>query len=198
MAKSVGTKGNPFESSKPFCVKERWLRRPLTQNAASWTRCKAMRGQIVCPPLWLQAQSKSQVPKRRCSGAKSQIPTWLPEILSASNWRTARSRLAGSHGSVRCLRRVRWVWICWGTHLGRQASSFFLQTKVADGSLDASNANEMVGLLELLGDDLRRSIRIQETMTNDLTDHLFGAPIVGLWPARFALQSQGALSFKLF
>src|SRR5271165_2032659 len=56
MAKSVGTKGNPFESSKPFCVKERWLRRPLTQNAASWTRCKAMRGQIVCPPLWLQAQ----------------------------------------------------------------------------------------------------------------------------------------------
>src|SRR5208283_1306062 len=75
---------------------------------------------------------------------------------------------------------------------------FFLQTKVADDSLDASNANEMVGLLELLGDDLRRSIRIQETMTNDLTDQLFGAPIVGLWPARFALQSQGALSFKLF
>src|ERR1700681_1764346 len=75
MAKSVGTKGNPLESSKPFCVKERWLRRPLTQSAASCTRCKAMRGQIVCPPLWLQAQSKSQVPKRRCSGAKSQIPT---------------------------------------------------------------------------------------------------------------------------
>jgi hypothetical protein len=39
-----------------------------------------------------------------------------------------------------------------------------------------------------------RSIRIQETMTNDLTDHLFGTPIVGLWPARFALQSQGALT----
>src|ERR1700719_2129801 len=56
----------------------------------------------------------------------------------------------------------------------------------------------MVGLLELLGDHLGRSIRIQETMTNDLTDHHFSAPIVGLWPARFALQSQRALGFKLF
>ena len=73
-----------------------------------------------------------------------------------------------------------------------------MQTKVADDSLDAPNANKMVGLLKLLGDDLGRSIRIQETMTNDLTDHLFGAPIVGLWPARFALQSQRALGFKLF
>src|SRR6516225_930861 len=35
-------------------------------------------------------------------------------------------------------------------------------------------------------------------MTTDLAHHLFGAPIVGLWPARFALQSQRALSFKLF
>src|ERR1700731_2188893 len=198
MAKSVGTKGNPLESSKPFCVKERWWRRPLTQKAASWTRCKAMRGQRVCPLLWLQAQSKSQMPKRRCSGAKSQTPTWLPEILSASNWRTARSRLAGSEGSVRSLRRVRWVWICWGRLLGRQAESFFLQPKVADHSLDAANANKMVSLLKLLGNDLSRSVWIQEPMTNDLTDHLFSAPIVGLWPAHFALQSQGALSFKLF
>src|ERR1700693_3571337 len=36
------------------------------------------------------------------------------------------------------------------------------------------------------------------SMTNDLTDHHFSAPIVGLWPARFALQSQRALGFKLF
>jgi hypothetical protein len=35
-------------------------------------------------------------------------------------------------------------------------------------------------------------------MTNDLTDHLFGAPIVSLWTAGFALQSQRALGFKLF
>ena len=74
---------------------------------------------------------------------------------------------------------------------------FFLQSKVADDSLDAPNANKMVSLLELLGNDLSRSIRIQETMTNDLTDHLLGAPIVRLWPAHFALQSQGALRFKL-
>ena len=35
-------------------------------------------------------------------------------------------------------------------------------------------------------------------MTNDLPDHLFGAPIVSLWAAHFALQSQRALGFKLF
>jgi hypothetical protein len=73
---------------------------------------------------------------------------------------------------------------------------FSLQPKVADDSLDAPNANEMASLLKLLGNHLSRSIRIQESMTNDLPDHLFGAPIVGLWPARFALQSQGALSFN--
>jgi hypothetical protein len=72
-----------------------------------------------------------------------------------------------------------------------------LQAKVADDSLDAANANKMVSLLKLLGNDLSRSIRIQETMTNDLTDHLFGAPVVGLWAAGFALQSQGALGFEL-
>jgi hypothetical protein len=32
-----------------------------------------------------QPQSKSQVPRRRCSGTNSQIPTWLPEILSANS-----------------------------------------------------------------------------------------------------------------
>src|ERR1700724_1007418 len=125
MAKSVGTKGNPLESSKPFCVKERWWRRPLTQNAASWTRCKAMRGQIVCPSLWLQAQSKSQVPRRRCSGAKSQIPTWLPEILSAS---LERQDLLGLDLLGHAFRAT--------------GVEFFLQTKVADDSLNASNANE--------------------------------------------------------
>jgi len=56
----------------------------------------------------------------------------------------------------------------------------------------------MVGLLELLSDDLSRSIRIQETMANDLAHHLFGAPIVTLWPACFTLQSQRPLDFKLF
>jgi hypothetical protein len=74
----------------------------------------------------------------------------------------------------------------------------FLQTKVADDPHDAPNANEVVGLLELLGDDLGRSIWIQETMTNDLAHHLFGAPIVGLWPAYFAVQGQRAMSCKLF
>src|SRR5271154_2266823 len=138
MAKSVGTKGNPLESSKPFCVKERWLRKPLTQKAASWTRCKAIRGQSVCPPLWVQAQSKSQVRKRRCSGAKSQIPTWLPEILSASNWRTARSRLAGSQGSVRSFASTPLGLDLLGPVFRATGVEFFLQAKVADDSLDAA------------------------------------------------------------
>src|SRR3984893_18559588 len=85
-----------------------------------------------------------------------------------------------------------------GQALRATGVEFFLQPKVADHSLDAANANKMVSLLKLLGNDLSRSIWIQEPMTNDLTDHLFGAPIVGLWPAHFALQSQGALKFKLF
>src|SRR5580693_1505046 len=56
----------------------------------------------------------------------------------------------------------------------------------------------MMGLLELMRDDLGRSIRIQKPMTNDPAHHLFGAPIVGLGPACFALQSQRASSLKLF
>src|SRR5215475_11126403 len=39
---------------------------------------------------------------------------------------------------------------------------FFLQTKVTGGPLDAANANEMVGLLELLSDDLGRKHRDPE------------------------------------
>jgi hypothetical protein len=56
----------------------------------------------------------------------------------------------------------------------------------------------MAGLLELLRDDLGRSIRIQETMPNNLAHHLLGASIIALWPACFALQSQCALGFKEF
>ena len=73
-----------------------------------------------------------------------------------------------------------------------------MQTKVADDPLDAANANEVVSLLELLSDNLSRSIRIQEAVTNDLAHHLLSATIIGLWAACFALQGQRALSFKVF
>src|SRR6516165_282003 len=75
---------------------------------------------------------------------------------------------------------------------------FFLQTKVADDSLDAANANQVVGLPELLGDDLGRSLRIQETVPDNLAHHLLGATVVSLWSARFALQGQGAAELQLF
>ena len=45
-------------------------------------------------------QSRSQVPRRRCSGTNNQRPTRLPLILSANSWRTPRSTLVGSQGSA--------------------------------------------------------------------------------------------------
>jgi hypothetical protein len=130
-----------------------------------WVRVTPQRflGFLYCPALF----RGEDVGVDRLDGVR----TWLPEISPASNWRTARSRLAGSQGSVRCLRRVRWVWICWRSAFRATGVESFLQLKVADGSLDAAKANKMVSLPKLLGNDLRRSIRIQETMTNDLTDH---------------------------
>ena len=73
-----------------------------------------------------------------------------------------------------------------------------MQTEIADDPFDAANANQVSSLLKLLRDDLGRSVRIQESMPNDLAHHLFGASIVGLWPACFALQSQCAVRFKVF
>jgi hypothetical protein len=69
--------------------------------AASCRICKDRRGGTSSGRAPDQAQSKSQVPSRRCSGSKSQIPTWLLEIWSAKSWHTWRCRLAGSAGSAR-------------------------------------------------------------------------------------------------
>jgi hypothetical protein len=58
----------------------RW-RRPLTQSAVFVHQMQGHARPERLALHWLQAQSKSQVPRRRCSGAKSQIPTWLPDFV---------------------------------------------------------------------------------------------------------------------
>ena len=58
----------------------------------------------VEPVHW---HSRSQVPRRRCSGTRSHRPSRFPETLSAKSWRSPRSMLAGSEGSDRTRALVR-------------------------------------------------------------------------------------------
>jgi hypothetical protein len=97
----------------------RW-RRPLTQSAVSCTRCKAMRGQSVWPSIGSRRRANPRFPGADAQAPRAKFRLGCP-ILSASNWRTSRWRLARSQGSRRFLRWVRCVWICWGIVLGRQA-----------------------------------------------------------------------------
>lgn len=82
--------------------------------AASLTRCKAKRGSTRSEGRPDQERRRSQDPRRKCSGSRSQMPIWLPEILSAKAWRTCRSKLLGSAETARRFLRVRWVWTNWG------------------------------------------------------------------------------------
>jgi hypothetical protein len=51
---------------------------------------RAERSEGECPA---QPVRRSQVSKRKCSGTSSQMPTRLPETLSARSWRTPGSTL---------------------------------------------------------------------------------------------------------
>ncbi len=112
------------------------------------------------------------MPKRRCSGAKSQIPHLIAGNFIGQQLAN-RSLKAGRITRFGALFASGPLGLDLLGHAFRATGVEFLQTKVADDSLDAPNANKMVSLLELSSNDLGRSIRIQETMTNDLTDHLF-------------------------
>ena len=54
----------------------------------------------------------------------------------------------------------------------------------------------MLGLPQLLGDDLRGGLRIQEAVPDDLADDLVGSTIIGFGASGFAEQSDGALLQK--
>jgi hypothetical protein len=55
-----------------------------------------------------------------------------------------------------------------------------LQAVIGDDALNRTNADGPAALAELLRYDLSRGVRIQEELTQDLADGLFGAAIVGL------------------
>ena len=75
------------------------------------------------------AVSRSQVPRRKCSGASSQRPTRLPEILSARSWRTPRSRLRESSFSRRFLAQGAKGFEFHGGALGVELIEFFFAAR---------------------------------------------------------------------
>jgi len=68
-----------------------------------------------------------------------------------------------------------------------------LQAVIGDDPLDTANAQEVMGLLESLRDDFRRSVRVQEAVPDDLAHDLVGAAVIGLGAGGFALQRWGAV-----
>ena len=60
--------------------------------------CDLDRAALAIGLAFLRAplRGRSHVPRRRCSGARSHRPIIVPLTLSPSNWRTPRSREAGS------------------------------------------------------------------------------------------------------
>ena len=147
--------------------------------AASLTKCKARRGSTRSGGPPDQERIKSQVPKRKCSGSKSQTPTWLPEILSANAWRICRSRLLGIGWQralffegplgLNKLRRVG----------GIKCVEFFLQAVIGDDPFDAALADGVILLADFLSDNLGGGIWIEEATADDQTDNLVGAAVIG-------------------
>ena len=71
-----------------------------------------------------------------------------------------------------------------------------MQAVVGDDPVNAADAQAVAGLVELLPDNFRRGIRIQEAMADDLPHDLSGAAVVGLWPGGSAPQAQGPLGLE--
>jgi len=143
MAGSVAMKGKPLANSKPFWLRVRFIRMPLTHRALSLISCRANRGSTRSAGLSVQDWSKSQVPSRRYSGISSQMPTRFPEILLAKSCRTPRSISGGSLSSRRTVCLVRWVSTFTGAVTGRQRWSFFLKAIFRDHSFHASDGNRI-------------------------------------------------------
>ena len=80
--------------------------------------------------------------------------------------------------------------------MGRNTWSFFLEAKRADDTLDTTGGDSMTSLTQLLADDCRRGVWIQEPVTDHLLDDLVGAAVIGFGAAFVALEGQGALRFE--
>lgn len=68
-----------------------------------------------------------------------------------------------------------------------------MQAVVGEGATDAAGADRQAGLAELLGQDVRRGLGVEETQTNDLADDLGGTSGAGLGSAFTAVQSGAAV-----
>jgi hypothetical protein len=99
-------------------------------------------------------------------------------------------------GSDRTVFLVRWLSIVMGLRSDRYWKSFFLQAVVVEDPINASFADFKATLTQLLGNDLRRRIGIKESVSDGLTDDLFGATIVGLGASSLAQEPKGAFVDK--
>jgi hypothetical protein len=70
--------------------------------------------------------------------------------------------------------------------------SFFLQAIIGNDPFDAAQTDGEMSLPELLGDDLRRGVRIQKAIAQDLPHDLVGAAIIGFGAGFPGLQGQEA------
>ena len=69
-----------------------------------------------------------------------------------------------------------------------------MQAVLGNDALDAALTDREVGLAQLLGNDLRRGLRIQKAVAQDLADGLVGAAVIGLGAGLVRLESgQAAL-----
>jgi hypothetical protein len=67
-----------------------------------------------------------------------------------------------------------------------------LQAVIGDNALDGADADGVVGLAQLLRDDLGRSIRVQEQVAQDPTHGFIGPAIVGSGAGFLGLKSRKA------
>jgi hypothetical protein len=91
---------------------------------------------------------------------------------------------------------VTWASTFSGAPPGRHLWSFFLKAVLGDDPFDAPRADHPAGLPKLLGDHLRRGVAVEEAVADDLADDFGCSPIVCLWAAFLAPQSEGASSLK--
>lgn len=69
-----------------------------------------------------------------------------------------------------------------------------MQAEVGDDAFDAAGADGVAALAELLGEDGRGGVGVEEAMTDDLLEDLVGAAVVGLGAA-LAIEQSGGTEF---
>jgi hypothetical protein len=68
-----------------------------------------------------------------------------------------------------------------------------LKAKVFDDTLDTSRADLQAGLSDFLSDHLSRSVRVEESVPNNLTGYLLGAAVLAFGSASLAREGLGTM-----